>query len=751
MKKLLLLFVGCLIMIQTITANDGNKSAIEKKSITIYWDASLSMNEKDLDKEIVFLDAYFRSIQNAEVRLVAFSNSIDIQKEFLVLDSNWSTLKEQLLSIKYEGVASYGLLTSELDSEINFLFTDGRGVFDKLSLQGNKPTYVISTQSSSDNFVLSAESRKSKGNHINLNRTDVEKALLSLGIKLSFKLGKGKSKLGSNKTKKTVNDHITGNVYSFSGALDGAAVIIKNTKTGVTTDAKGRFSIKAKKGDQLVFSFVGKKSVTVTVESLDELTVFLYEDENVLDEVTVESNKVEKELVDVGYKKVDKKKIGYAVKTIDGDKINSGVASNLSDAIAGKMGATKNGNQDLSRTIFRGGNTILGNKFPLIVIDGLPLKRNNSNSGDQFSKVFSDIVDPNNVAKVTVLRGMAASNRFGSEGVNGVILITTKTSLGGTKAVKKKENTALVKGNDYDENIELGSVTNNLKYYKEFKACKSAEEVYSLYLSKRDKNSLKAEFYVEFSNYMTQWNNDKLALRIFLNAVETNTSNVSVLKYAAYQAEQHKFYSEAIMMYQKIIQLKPKEAQSYRDLAAVYATAGKLQESLDAYNNIYNNAYSQVQFSGLLKSLNSEMKQLVLKNKSKLNTSKTPSRFLNLKAKSVQARLVFEWNTTEAEFELQFVNPQKKFFKWSHTAVENGSRLAKEKQQGFYTEEFLLDGIGTGQWIINLENKSTTGNKPVVVKFTLYKNYGGANEVKTTKLVLLNNLRDKIMISKIDF
>jgi TonB-dependent SusC/RagA subfamily outer membrane receptor len=748
MKHFILVFVSCLFIFQTAFASAENQKINPEKAVTIYWDTSLSMNDKNLEKELGFLDAYFKSVQNANVRLVSFSNNIEINKVYTVVESDWSTLKEALLDTRYEGIALYDLLESKQDSEVNFLFTDGNGIFDKLSLDESKPTYAISSQSNSNNIVLSVASRKSKGAHINLNRLTVERGLDVLGIKVSIAVKYKNTK--QPKKVASVKGIVTGGVYSFSGVLEGVTIRVKGTKNGVITDSKGNFSINAKKGDALIVEFLGKKSVKIVIENPDPLSIFLYDDENVLEEVTIGGAvKKKEELVNTGLGKVDKKKVGYAVRTISSDKVNSGASGNISDALAGKMGATQNGNQSIDRTIFRGGQTITGNKFPLIVLDGVPQRRSESN-GSYGNKM--NFIDPNNVASVTILKGMAASNRYGSEGANGVILITSKTALGGGDSkAKKKLNTALIKNNDYKEEVALINDSNNLKHYAAFKACKNVEEVYALYVEKREENYKSASFFIEVSSYINQWNAQGLALKVLLNGVETNARNVSVLKYVAYKAEEEGNYEYAIKIYQKIQLLKPKDAQSYRDLALVYQKSGAYQKSLDMYNAIFNGTYTIVDFSGLQKSLNSEMKQLVLKHRKELNLFGTPSRFLDLKNGSVQARIVFEWNTNNAEFELQFVNPKKKFFKWNHTRSENPSRMEKEESEGFYSEEFLLDGIGTGEWIINIESMHKNTTDPLVVRYTLYKNYGGANETSETKLLVLNNIKKKTMVSKINF
>jgi len=272
MKNVIVVLISCFFSFQTSFAAIENTTTTEK-TLTIYWDASLSMNDKDLDKELVFLEAYFKSIKNVKVRLISFSNSIDVNKEYTIVAADWALLKQQLLETKYEGVALFSLLKPIFDSEVNLLFTDGNGIFDTLSLKDHKSTYVISTQPNSNNIRLGSESRKTTGDHVNLNQLSIEKGLAALGVKISYKINY-KNKARTHKASKP-EGIVTGNVYGFEGALEGVAIRVKNSKKGVASNASGGFSIKAKKGDVLLVSFLGKRTATISVDSVDDLSVFL--------------------------------------------------------------------------------------------------------------------------------------------------------------------------------------------------------------------------------------------------------------------------------------------------------------------------------------------------------------------------------------------------------------------------------------------------------------------------------------------
>ena len=101
-------------------------------------------------------------------------------------------------------------------------------------------------------------------------------------------------------------------------------------------------------------------------------------------------------------------------------------------------------------------------------------------------------------------------------------------------------------------------------------------------------------------------------------------------------------------------------------------------------------------------------------------------------------RVVVEWNDTEAEFELQFVNPEGQYHTWKHTYAENDKRLLDEKMKGYSAEEQIIDRALPGQWTINaryLGNKSLT---PTYLKVTTYYNYGERDQQKRVQAFKLS-------------
>lgn len=221
---------------------------------------------------------------------------------------------------------------------------------------------------------------------------------------------------------------ITGKVTSASddGPLPGASVVVgTDVSRGTLTDFDGNYSIDASVGETLVFSFVGMKTVNLTVGSADVMNVVMEEDAAQLDEVVVTALGVSRE----------KKALGYAVTELGADEVNTVKSANVAQSIVGKVaGVVVNESGGLgsgSRIVIRGNNSITGSNQALIVVDGIPINdAGNESGGSVYSSSvtgggISDI-NAEDIESMTVLKGPNAAALYGSRAANGVILITTK-------------------------------------------------------------------------------------------------------------------------------------------------------------------------------------------------------------------------------------------------------------------------------------------------------------------------------------
>ena len=707
MRKYLLLLITVLIC-------HSLSSQQNLKKITLLWDTSYSMIDRNLDNDLNYLNEFFSKNMNSDVILVKFSNDVILNQTYSIRNSNWSDLKKELQNTTYDGSTNYKKLkVAETDQVL--LFSDGysfRTKFPKIK----SPLLVISSNKkfNSDFFTLITK--------------DSGKEFIDL------------SALQTNTSNASEFKIISGRVSDENGYLSDVVVFSRDNNLQTVTDSLGNFSIEAKIRGILEFRYVGKNTILSRISDATKKNIYMTNGNMVLDELVLENTK--KEVIDNGFSKQDKKRIGYSIETLSGDDI---IPSNtdVKDAVSGKFSGVKIGaNDDLSQFVGRGlGTTILGNQYGLIVVDGFVIKQSDSSRDNGFI-ADTGFINPENIESVTYLKGLAATNIYGSDGSNGVLLIKTKT---GSSSYKKKKKRQLGNTPTYIDDTEINEIIDK-PYIKEISQTKTIEEAYSVYISQRELYGKEISFFFDMASYFKNWNNSYLMKRILSTVLEINkTLDIELLRVLAFKYNEFGMFDEAIKIYKKIISIQPNESQVYRNLALSYQLNKQFVEAQQVYDKILNNKYDDVDsFSGLKQTINTEYKNLVALHSSSLVTANIPDFYK--KNAEYDTRIVFEWSHFNAEFDLQIVNPQRRYFTWSHTKKEESSRFIKEASQGYGLEEFFITKKDKGEWLFNITyyGKNTGNNSlPTYLKITVYNHYGKPNQTKVESVKELNDLNKK--------
>ncbi len=235
---------------------------------------------------------------------------------------------------------------------------------------------------------------------------------------------------------------ISGTVTDDIGLpLPGVNIVIKGTTTGTQSDFDGNYTINANSGQTLVFTYVGfapqERAVTASTTRID---------------LQMQAGEELTQVIVIGFSIArEKKALGYAVSEVSSESIEQRSEGDVARVLSGKSsGVIINNTSGISGSAtninIRGYNSISGSNQPLFIVDGVPIS-NDTNAvgnflvGNSGSSRSLDI-DPNNIESISVLKGYSAATLYGSEGKNGVILITTKTGTS-KDAVKKTEITVI--------------------------------------------------------------------------------------------------------------------------------------------------------------------------------------------------------------------------------------------------------------------------------------------------------------------
>lgn len=260
---------------------------------------------------------------------------------------------------------------------------------------------------------------------------------------------------------------VTGVVTDQSGeGLIGASIAVKGTTTGTVSDFDGTYTIRVPEtGGTLIFSYTGFSTEEVEIGTQSVINISLNEGV-ILSEAVVTALGVQRE----------EKALGYAVQEIESDQLtiaqDPNVISSLSGKVAGvqiisSSGASLGGSAKIR---IRGVSGLTGGD-PLYVVDGTPISNDNfsgSTGGSDYGNLATDI-NPNDVEKISVLKGPAATALYGERASNGVVLITTKKGNYGKKGIGVSVTSSLTADRVYIlpnyQNEYAGGYTQTLEEY----------------------------------------------------------------------------------------------------------------------------------------------------------------------------------------------------------------------------------------------------------------------------------------------
>ena len=552
------------------------------------------------------------------------------------------------------------------------------------------------------------------------------------------------------------NTSLFGKIFSISGPIQGATVRIKNSLIEAQSDFDGYFNIDAQKGDLLIVNYLGMIEKQTTVEDFNDLYILLKTETQILDEVVLSStNKNGENEVDTGYGKRNADAVGNSISTITKEDISPG-ASTFADVIRGQFSGVRIEGFSTPRVIIRGGTGSLNTPaYAIYDIDGLIFED------------FPTFINPQQIESVTVLKSYGATNRYGSVGRGGVFVIKMNNLYKGSSQTL---DSALIKGNDYTEELSMIGLEENSKYLDELELSFSFENAKDIYESQTSILEFKSvPYYLDCFDYFKRWDDD-FAFSILTSAVISAKSNPKALKALAYKMETIDRNLDAELVYEHLFKIRPSHEQSYRDLALIYSKNKKYVLAADIYKKILLNSIEDIQILGLQKTIANEAYHLYSTNRASFDFKNFPIKTLKsllpdldlnktkvkkmplIKSKDFgyDYRVVFDWSDSNIEFNIQFVSPSKKFFNWSHTKFENKDQLIDEIKFGYNTEEFIIDDSQKGEWLINIDNFSMESSiNPTFLKYTVYKNYGRVNEIQKTKIINLNKLNQKITLDKL--
>ena len=263
---------------------------------------------------------------------------------------------------------------------------------------------------------------------------------------------------------------VSGVVTDEQGPVIGASVVIKGTTNGTVTDFDGKFSIPgAKKGDVISISYVGYVTQEIVWDGSKSLQIHLKADSQNLDELVV-----------VGYGVQKKESLTGAMQVVSSEKLLDATSPTVENLLSGKVPGvqvTSGGGQpgQQGKVVIRGKSTVNGSTDPLWIVDGVIV---GSDAGS---------LNPADIESMSILKDAASTAIYGSQGANGVIVVTTKRG----KTGKAQINASVKVGVNQ---LHLGNLD-----------MMDGAELYDYYNSFSNRDAMPAYFTPELRNRNFDW------------------------------------------------------------------------------------------------------------------------------------------------------------------------------------------------------------------------------------------------------
>ncbi len=215
---------------------------------------------------------------------------------------------------------------------------------------------------------------------------------------------------------------ISGVIKDASGEpVIGANVIVKGTTNGTMSDMDGQFSLDVPEGAVLSVSFIGYIPQDIPVKGQNVMTITLKEDSELLDEVVV-----------VGYGVQKKSDVTGSVTSVSKERLEKLPVTNVLQAVQGAAAGvtitqTSSIPGEAPSALVRGRNSINAENGPYVVVDGVPISKSGGSLSD---------INPNDIESMEILKDASAVAIYGTNGANGVILVTTKKGKSGKPVVR---------------------------------------------------------------------------------------------------------------------------------------------------------------------------------------------------------------------------------------------------------------------------------------------------------------------------
>ena len=727
-----------------------NRAKQLPSAIALFWDASMSMQDRKLDAEIALLENYFIKIRNVNIDLHTFNCISMPVKTFAIRNGNWTELKKFLKSITYDGATQLGGLDfSKVKADEILLLSDGLSNFGKnIPVVGKIPVITISSSLKADYSMLQYLASVTGGKYINLMQQSADEASRLL-LQDSYRF------ISADYNQSEIKEFTTSSVFIKPTSVFSVAGKLNSDKTAITL----HFGI----GNEVLSS----RTVTIDSNNLvdyDNITERIWAEKKI-SELDLLYDKNKKEIEELGRK--------YNIVTRNTSLI---VLDRIEDYVQNEIvppaDLLEEYNRQLDnihRTKFDRRKSQIDNvvsmfdrrkewwnrKFPKNkavkiknnVYDIISIDESTDDIVEiREHRVMADQAPPRAEAYMFIAPVIAKDEEVQEE------VLMVMEDVKSEDQNKVKEELGMSRRQSVSK-IQLKGWNPDTPYLRILKE-KTNSQLYSAYLDIRDDYKDSPSFYLDVATLFEDRGMKQEALIILSNLAELEVENYRLLRVLAHRLQQLGYTEFAISEFERVKELRPEEPQSYRDLALAKEQDKQYQDAIELLYEIISRSWDG-RFPEIEVIAVEEMNKVIAqaaRERVNLSLDNIDKRLIyNM---PVDIRIVLNWDTDNSDMDLWVTDPYGEKCAYDNTLTHIGGAISRDFTGGYGPEEFLIKQSVNGTYQIQANYYGSTEQTligPTTIYLDIYTRFSDNKEKKETITLRLTENKEIIDIGQISF
>lgn len=708
-------------------------------SISVFWDVSGSRSKESTTKELELLETYLSYFKGVSLEVVPFANAILPSRNFSTKGDFKQKVRNFLEQQTYDGGSSISCIPfEECKSEELLLFSDGLNNLGAAPEKiGNSRIYTITSAVSADQAALRSISDRSDAVFIDLTKVTVKEAMNRLKMDQLHFMGfqndhhlmeyfprKGTSINGSI----GVSGKIGGSIKQLKALYGYGNKVVKKEVVHLKKTPSMKKVIKKlwaiKKLDHLYCDKKANKEM-ITALGIQERLVTSNTSLLVLDRV---EDYVENEILPP----TDLQKAYFAQLKNNQLRKKRERAQHVKDVYE---------DYRVQKDWWKGKKKFYSNKSnDLEVAFSLPSIQEEHPSEMAMERVEAPAEN----------RSEGSDHVVASSGTYNVTVTNVNGATSSTFSWTNSTNLTVNSEEAPQGIIRVKGWDPKSPYMKRIKLA-SKKDIYSVYMLEKEAYGDQPSFYLDVAEYFLNEGKRTEAIRILTNIAELELENHSLLRILAHRLLQLEEKKVSIFLFKELIELRPEEPQSYRDLGLAYAEIGKNKEAVRLLYKVVTGDFDE-RFRGIQVIAINEINAILASTKDKIDTSYIDQRFLS--RMPVDIRVVLNWDADNTDVDLWVTDPSGEKCFYSNNYTRMGGRISNDFTQGYGPEEFMLKNAKKGKYKVQAHyygtsSQSLEGKATLTVQF--FKQYGTKRQVKQEITRRLNVTNEVIDLGTFEF